>query len=95
MRIMCTVQYTQQNTTYSTHNRTLRTVHTTEHYDHHTQKITTTNISRNKLPATTKPRRTSHRTHNTKNHKLTLTLTSPSLQNDTTNVVNNLIVASS
>jgi len=34
-----------------------------------------------------KLQRTSHRTHTTKNHKFTLMLTPPSLQNDTTNVV--------
>jgi len=30
-----------QNTTITTHNRTLRSPHTTEHYDHHTQQNTT------------------------------------------------------
>ena len=33
--------HTQQNTTITTHNRTLRSPHTTEHYDHHTQQNTT------------------------------------------------------
>jgi hypothetical protein len=53
------------------------------------------NINRNTLPATTKRQRTSHRTHTTKNHKFTLTLTPPSLQNETTNVVIDITVASS
>ena len=35
------------------------------------------------------------RTHTTKNHNFTLTLPPPSLQNETTNVVINIIVASS
>ena len=39
--------------------------------------------------------RTSHWTQTTKNHNFTLTLTPPSLQNETTNVVINIIVASS
>jgi len=42
-----------------------------------------------------KRQRTSHRTHTTKKHNFTLTLTPPSLQNETTNVVINIIVASS
>jgi len=65
------------------------------HYDNHAQKITTIEINRNTLSATTKRQRTPHRTHTTKNHNFTLTLPPPSLQNETTNVVINIIVASS
>jgi len=43
----------------------------------------------------TKRQRTSHRTYTTEKHKFTLTLTPPSLQTETTNVVINIIVASS
>jgi len=39
--------------------------------------------------------RCSHRTHTTKNHKFALMLTLPYLQKETTNVVINIIVASS
>ena len=53
------------------------------------------NINRKPLPATTKRQRTSHRTHTTKNHKFTLTLHLSSLQNESKNVVINIIVASS
>jgi len=53
------------------------------------------NINTNTLPATTKRQRTSHRTYTAKNHNFTLTLRPPSLQNETTNVVINIIVASS
>ena len=45
--------------------------------------------------ATTERQRISKRTHTTKNHKSTLTLPPPSLQNQTTNVVINITVASS
>ena len=55
----------------------------------------TINSNRNTLPATTKRQRTSHQTHTTKNHNFTLMLPPPSLQNETTNVVIDIIVASS
>ena len=45
--------------------------------------------------ATTKRQRTSYRTYTTKNHNFTLTLPPPSLEIETTNVVINIIVASS
>jgi len=48
--------------------------HTREHYDHHTQRITTIKINRNTLSSTTERQRTSHRTYTTKNHYFTLTL---------------------
>jgi len=38
-------------------------------------------------PATTKRQHTSYQTHATKHHKFTLTLTPPTLQNETANVV--------
>ena len=60
-----------------------------------TQRITTINVNRNTLSATTKRQTTSHRTHTTKNHNFTLTLPPTSLQNETTNVVINIIVVSS
>ena len=63
------------------------------HYTQHNTMFTT--INRNTLPATTKRQRTSHRTHTTKNHNFILTLPHPSLQNQTTNVVINIIVANS
>jgi len=44
-------------------------------------------MSRNTLLATTKRQNTSHKTHSTKHHKFTLTLTPPSLQTETANVV--------
>jgi len=47
------------------------------------------------LPATTKGQTNSHRTHTTKNQKFTLKLPLPSLQNETTNVVIKITVASS
>jgi len=43
----------------------------------------------------TKRQITSHRTYTNKNHNFTLTLAPPSLQNETSNVVINTIVASS
>jgi len=68
---------------------------------HYTQQNTTiTKHKRSQLLILTKTRyqllqTTSHRTHTTKNHKFTLTITPPSLENETTNVVINIIVASS
>jgi len=64
-------------------------------YDHNPQTITTITINRNTLEATTKRQTTSHRTQTTKKHNFTLTLHPPSLQNETTNVVISIIVASS
>ena len=49
-------------------------LHTREHHDHHALKITSININRNTLPTTTRWQRSSHRTHATKNHKFTSTL---------------------
>jgi len=40
-----------------------------------------------RLPTTTKRQSTSHQAHTTKNHKFTLTINPPSLQNKTTDVV--------
>jgi len=65
------------------------------HYGYHTQRITTIEININRLSSTTERQTISHRTHTTKNHNFTLTLTPPSVQNETTNVVMNIIVVSS
>jgi len=52
-------------------------------------------INRNTLPATIKRQRTSHGTYTTKNHTFTLTRHPPSLQNEMTKVVINILVMSS
>jgi len=52
-------------------------------------------INSNTLSSTTKRQTTSHRTHTSKKHNYTLTVSVPSLQNETTNLVINIIVVSS
>ena len=53
---------TQQNTTITTHNRTLRSPHTTEHYDHRTQQNTTITAHK-RTPRS--PHTTEHYDHHT------------------------------
>ena len=54
--------HTQQNTTITTHNRTLRSPHTREHYDHHTQQNTTITTHNRTLRS---PHTTEHYDHHT------------------------------
>ena len=88
------LQHTVKQGTYNFKFTVLMNTKNTSNYQstneaHYTQQ--------NTLQATTKRQRTLHRTHThtTKSHNFTLTLTPPSLQNETTNVVINITVASS